>query len=220
MGVGLLNTTIPNYTCYLLDSRHVSDCRDRRRPNSSQCTERPLCACSVKGRHTAHISSQYRSSFSSARPCNCWDLISMWLVAPQPGHCLFCVPQNLGVDLCSVTQLSDPNWGSRITCCPYLPRVFNRTVIKGFQSQSRSLTLKSTRSSGKNYSSTFPSLHIEYLIQQGPHGKHHFQYFFYCFVCTCCRGNVFTEPLPSNGRPFWLHYSGLLGEGKHSKVSS
>jgi hypothetical protein len=24
-----------------------------------------------------------------------------------------------------------------------------------------------------------------------------------------CHGNLFTEPLPSNGRILWLHYSGL-----------
>jgi hypothetical protein len=31
--------------------------------------------------------------------------------------------------------------------------------------------------------------------------------FFYCCVHIRCCGNVFTEPLPSNGRLFWLHYS-------------
>jgi hypothetical protein len=45
---------------------------------------------------------------------------------------------------------------------------------------------------------TFLSLHIEYLIGHGPHRKHRVQQFFYCCVCIRCRGNVFTEPLPSN----------------------
>jgi hypothetical protein len=50
-----------------------------------------------------------------------------------------------------------------------------------------------TRSSGKNWSPTFLSLQIKYLILHGPHRK----------LC------VFTEPLASNGRLFWLHYSGF-----------
>jgi hypothetical protein len=43
----------------------------------------------------------------------------------------------------------------------------------------------------------------------GPNRKHSFQQFLYCFLCICCRGNLFTEPLPSNKRLLWLHYSGL-----------
>jgi hypothetical protein len=39
--------------------------------------------------------------------------------------------------------------------------------------------------------------------------KHRFQQFLYYCFRILCRGNVFTEPLPSNERLFWLHYSGL-----------
>jgi hypothetical protein len=35
------------------------------------------------------------------------------------------------------------------------------------------------------------------LIQE-PHLKRRFQQFFYCCMCICYRGNVSTEPLPSN----------------------
>jgi hypothetical protein len=37
------------------------------------------------------------------------------------------------------------------------------------------------------------------------HGQHHF---LYCSVSICCRGNVFTEPLLSNGHIYSFHYSG------------
>jgi hypothetical protein len=36
-------------------------------------------------------------------------------------------------------------------------------------------------------------------IPHGPHKKRRVQQFFYCW-CICCRGNVFTEPLPCNDR--------------------
>jgi hypothetical protein len=35
------------------------------------------------------------------------------------------------------------------------------------------------------------------LIRHGPHRKRCVQQFFYCCMCIRCRGNVFTEPLPS-----------------------
>jgi hypothetical protein len=38
------------------------------------------------------------------------------------------------------------------------------------------------------------------LIRHGPHWKRRFQQFFYCCVCIRYRGNVSTEPLPSNDR--------------------
>jgi hypothetical protein len=57
------------------------------------------------------------------------------------------------------------------------------------------------------------SLHIKYMIRHGQYRKHRVQQFLYCCVCICCRRNVSTEPLPSNGRLFWLRYSNLLGGG-------
>jgi hypothetical protein len=36
------------------------------------------------------------------------------------------------------------------------------------------------------------------LIRHAPHRKRRVQQFFCCYVCICCRGIVFTEPLPSN----------------------
>jgi hypothetical protein len=47
---------------------------------------------------------------------------------------------------------------------------------------------------------TFLSLHIEYWYDADRIKNTE--------VCVCCHGNVFTEPLHSNGRFFWLHYSG------------
>jgi hypothetical protein len=41
---------------------------------------------------------------------------------------------------------------------------------------------------------------------QGPHRKYRV---LYCFVTICCRGNVFTPPLLSNGRLFLFRYSGF-----------
>jgi hypothetical protein len=38
------------------------------------------------------------------------------------------------------------------------------------------------------------------LIWHGPHWTQRVQQFFYCCVCIRYRGNVFTEPLPSNDR--------------------
>jgi hypothetical protein len=38
------------------------------------------------------------------------------------------------------------------------------------------------------------------LIRQGPYWKRRVQQFFYCCVCIRYRGNVSTEPLPSNDR--------------------
>jgi hypothetical protein len=38
------------------------------------------------------------------------------------------------------------------------------------------------------------------LIGQGPHRKRRDQQFLYCCACIHCRGNVFTEPMPSNDR--------------------
>jgi hypothetical protein len=35
------------------------------------------------------------------------------------------------------------------------------------------------------------------FLRHGPHRKRRVQEFFY-YMCICCRGNVFTEPLPSN----------------------
>jgi hypothetical protein len=36
------------------------------------------------------------------------------------------------------------------------------------------------------------------LVQHRPQRKRHTQQFFYCIVCISWRGNVVTEPLPSN----------------------
>jgi hypothetical protein len=45
----------------------------------------------------------------------------------------------------------------------------------------------------------------------GPNRKHRSQQFLNCCLRIRCRGNLFTEPLPSNGRLLWLHYSSLQG---------
>jgi hypothetical protein len=63
-----------------------------------------------------------------------------------------------------------------------------------------------------------PFHYIEYLLGHGPHRKHRVEQFY----CVCCRGKVFTEPVRSNVRLCWVHYSGcqVLGVGGHSKVIS
>jgi hypothetical protein len=38
------------------------------------------------------------------------------------------------------------------------------------------------------------------LIRHEPHTKRCTKQFFYCCICIRCRGNVFSEPLPSNDR--------------------
>jgi hypothetical protein len=42
--------------------------------------------------------------------------------------------------------------------------------------------------------------HLLSSIWHGPHWKRRVQQFFYCWVCIHYRGNVSTEPLPSNDR--------------------
>jgi hypothetical protein len=42
-----------------------------------------------------------------------------------------------------------------------------------------------------------------------PNRKHLSQQFLCCCLCIRSRGNLFTEPLPSNGCLIWLHYAGL-----------
>jgi hypothetical protein len=68
-------------------------------------------------------------------------------------------------------------------------------------------------------------LRIPSACKFGPHRKHHLQQFSfsYWWGCIRCRGNVFTEPLPINGRLFWLHYSSfhaIKGGHTESKVIS
>jgi hypothetical protein len=39
--------------------------------------------------------------------------------------------------------------------------------------------------------------------------KHRFQQSLYCWLRIRCSGNLCIEPLPSNKRLLWLHYSGI-----------
>jgi hypothetical protein len=41
----------------------------------------------------------------------------------------------------------------------------------------------------------------------------------YCCLCILCLENMFTYPLPSNDRLFWLPSSGLIG-GKHTDIQT
>jgi hypothetical protein len=49
------------------------------------------------------------------------------------------------------------------------------------------------------------------MIRHGPRRKRRVQQFFYCCVCISCRGNVFTEPLPSNDRGIHIQTHRLMG---------
>jgi hypothetical protein len=49
------------------------------------------------------------------------------------------------------------------------------------------------------------------LILRGPHRKGRVQQLFYCYVCVCCRGNVFTEPLPSSDKGIHIRTHRLRG---------
>jgi hypothetical protein len=48
------------------------------------------------------------------------------------------------------------------------------------------------------------------FIRHGPHRKRRFQEFFFRCVCIRCRGNVFTEPLRSNGKGVCLQTHRLM----------
>jgi hypothetical protein len=49
------------------------------------------------------------------------------------------------------------------------------------------------------------------MIRHGPHRKRRVQQFLYCCVCICCRGDVFTEPSPSNDRRIHIQTHRLMG---------
>jgi hypothetical protein len=49
------------------------------------------------------------------------------------------------------------------------------------------------------------------MIRRGPHIKWRVQRFFYSCLCIHCRGNVFTEPLPSNDKGINIHTHRLMG---------
>jgi hypothetical protein len=49
------------------------------------------------------------------------------------------------------------------------------------------------------------------LIWHGPYRKRPVQQFSYCCTCISPRGNVFTEPLPSNGRGIHMQTHKLMG---------
>jgi hypothetical protein len=63
----------------------------------------------------------------------------------------------------------------------------------------------STRDHTSNTQAWFP----RYTTSEGTQQKHCFQQFLYCVLRIRCRVILFTEPLPSNGRLLWLHYSCL-----------
>jgi hypothetical protein len=48
-----------------------------------------------------------------------------------------------------------------------------------------------------------------YSLVANPTENTRFQQFLDCCLRIRCCWNVFTEPLPSNGRLLWLHYYGL-----------
>jgi hypothetical protein len=50
-----------------------------------------------------------------------------------------------------------------------------------------------------------------FLVRHGPHVKRRVQQFFYCCVYIRGRGNVFTEPLPSNARGIHIQTHRLIG---------
>jgi hypothetical protein len=49
------------------------------------------------------------------------------------------------------------------------------------------------------------------LTRHGPHRKRRVQQFFYRFMSVRCRGNVFTELLPSNDMRIDIQTHGLMG---------
>jgi hypothetical protein len=46
------------------------------------------------------------------------------------------------------------------------------------------------------------------IILHGPSRKHRFQQYLYCCMRVRCSGNVFTEPLPSNGSTLYNIFTG------------
>jgi hypothetical protein len=49
------------------------------------------------------------------------------------------------------------------------------------------------------------------LIRHWPHRKRCVQQFFCCCVCIRCRGNIVTEPLPSNDKGIHIYTHSLMG---------
>jgi hypothetical protein len=54
------------------------------------------------------------------------------------------------------------------------------------------------------------------LIRHGPHWKRRVQQFLYCCVCIRYRGNVSTEPLPSNDKGFFTEPLSSNDRGTHT----
>jgi hypothetical protein len=76
------------------------------------------------------------------------------------------------------------------------------------------ISSQSSLQSSTALSTTKPQLSSFITTLHGPNRKHRFQQFLYCCLRIRCRGNLFTNPLPSNER-LWFHYSGLQ-ESCHS----
>jgi hypothetical protein len=50
---------------------------------------------------------------------------------------------------------------------------------------------------------------LSFTKYQVPNRKLCFQQYLYCWLRIRCRGNMFTEPLPSKEHLLWLQYPGL-----------
>jgi hypothetical protein len=86
------------------------------------------------------------------------------------------------------------SWPRRLANIPYLP----------------SSQLSTNCPHGTSEFDWLFSTELFFIIpSHGPNSKHRSQQFLYCCLRIRCRGNLFTETLPSSGCLLWLHYSGL-----------
>jgi hypothetical protein len=92
----------------------------------------------------------------------------------------------------------------------FLRRLSFRTACQLFsQLNWTAISSQPPLQSSTGHSTTKPKLSSFITNLHGPNRKHRFQQYLYCCLRIRCSGNVFTEPLPSNERLLWLHYSGL-----------
>jgi hypothetical protein len=90
-------------------------------------------------------------------------------------------------------------------------------MVFKFHNMFRSHDYRQGRGGGKLHITLYKKKFWEELIvyfpsiRHGPHRKRRVKQFFYCCMCICCRGNIFTEPLPSNERGLHIQTHRLMG---------
>jgi hypothetical protein len=92
------------------------------------------------------------------------------------------------------TTSSSIHLASNEWVCYQLKTVHDENSLQDLKYKFRRVVLNVKKKSWEEVITYFP------LIRHGPHRKLRVQQYFFCCSCICCRGNVFTEPLPSKDR--------------------